>query len=292
MNSSHTEDALASGEAGVRAVLLKHLRGFRVLADVVCEVADGSASWAGPVHQGLLQRTTRDVNEVLCGGASVAFYKAIATLRDQSKALDHGPWYRCSIHLSGRQVSFAYDWEGAPYASIKDLPPTLDGRTPSFVLRDRFDQALVDELSDTDLANCLLFYVPAHMQKGLPVSPPLMEVFATLEWQTDVNNGAMDQYFARDLEPMTGLSRAALYGYTWLGLKKLQCPEAADLFAESIGLYAHFHPRVEAARIALGIDVRPMATESDIMSRYYAMASNVEEARLRYLRQNAKALEQ
>jgi hypothetical protein len=119
-----------------------------------------------------------------------------------------------------------------------------------------------------------------------------MEVYATLEWQCDVNNGTMDQYFARSHDTMTGWKRSTLYGVTYRGLFRIQHKIAADMFAESIALYAHFHSGVEEARIELGIPAVPKQERSDIMARFCAISASIDAARTRYIREHIVDLEQ
>jgi hypothetical protein len=213
-------------------------------------------------------------------------------LREASRACPLGPFYRCHVHTGPDGLRFEYFWEGQPYTSVKELVPNFSGRTPTFVFTQRFDKRLIEEISDADVETALVHYVPARVTQGRPVSEPLLELYALMEWQWDVYNGTMDQYFGRDHEFLTKLPRAELYAPTLRGLRRIGCDGAADLFAESLAVYAHLYPRVEAARAALGIPALPRRESHDLMERFYQLGPSLEPARVAYIRAHIAELEQ
>ena len=282
-------------ESRIAELLRSCIRGARPRGVIDCECEEGVTSYSGRIEAGLLRREQHGTPALLDTAPPASRYCAAlgAERRAASRVQPLGPLYRCRIELQpGRPVAFHYFWENAPFESLKDLALDARGRAPNFALARRFDRAWIAELSDFDVGASLLFYVPARIRAGQPVSDPLLEVFATLEWESDVNNGAMNQYFARDHEPMTGLPRAQLYDKTHRGLLRLGQHEMAGLYAESIALYAHFYPRVERAREAMGIAPVPRQDQSDIMDRYYERSDALEPARVAYIRAHIAELEQ
>lgn len=283
---------MRSSEARIEALLRAHIRGRRPKGSLRCSATDGSIGFTGAVETGLLFRQRQEILDLLDPAPEPDLSDLLFELRKASRARPEGPWYCCHIEIDGGDMRFRYAWENAPFASIKELEPDMHGHVPSFVFRRRFDRALIDELSDFEVGSALLFYVPARIEAGKPVSGALLDLYATLDWQSDVNNGALDQYFARDRDPMTGLPRGPLYAATLRGLRVMGHEVAAALFAEAIALYAHFHARVEEARVELGIAPVPRQEESDIMGRYYDLNASLDAARTVYIRAHAEALEQ
>lgn len=281
-------------ESQITELLRSKLPGARPLGLIKCDAAEGVVGFTGHVESGFFRRKKLDISDILhrTHTGEPDFSDLLARLREASRAMPEGPLYRCDIGIDGRTISYRYYWENTPFESVHEIERGIDGHVPNFVLARRFDRALVPELTDFDANNALFFYVPARIKQGKPVSGPLLEVFATLEWQSDVNNGAMNQYFARDHEPMTGLERSQLYGATHRGLLRIGCSDAASLFAESISLYAHFYPRVEAARNELGFAEIPRQDQSDIMNRYYALDQSLDDCRVKYIRTRIAELEQ
>lgn len=280
-------------EAKISSLIRRRIAGSRPVGLIKCDLGGGTTSATGEVETGLFRRKKEDADGIISGPNEPSnFFDLLRQLREASFSLPNGPAYHCNIHIKNAEISFQYFLENAPFSSIKELELNVHGKVPDFVFSRRFDPELVRAISDFEVNDSLLFYVPARAAKVLPVTDALMEVYATLEWQCDVNNGAMDQYFARDHDTMTGWERSVLYGVTYRGLLRIQQEEAARLFAESIALYAHFHPRVEEARVGLGISAVPKQEHSDIMDRYYAIERSIESARVRYIREHIADLEQ
>jgi len=280
-------------EAQISSLIRKRMTGARPVGLIKCDVGEGNTSFTGEVETGVFRRKKEDAHGFIFGSDErSSFFDLLLQLREASRSLPDGPVYHCNIHIKNAEIRFQYFWENAPFASIKELALNVHGHVPDFVLKRRFDRSMVRDLSDLEVNNCLLLYVPTRVAKRLPVTDALTEVYATLEWQSDVNNGAMDQYFARAQDTMTCWKRSALYGATYRGLLRIRHEAAANLFSESIALYAHFHARVENARIELDIPAVPKQERSDIMSRYYEIEPSVTAARVRYIREHIVELEQ
>lgn len=281
-------------ESQIKDLLRYCVGDTRPIGIIKCEVEDGVAGFTGEIETGLNERRRQDVTALLDAARSQrpSFPDLLMQLRDASRKHPLGPLYHCNIRINESTIHFEYFWEGNSFKSIRELEPAMGGGVPNFVFARRFDCALVEELMDFDVNNSLFIYVPARFKAGRAVSEELLEVYATLEWQSDVNNGAMNQYFAREHDPMTALPRSMLYEKTLNGLLRIGQIEAARVFVDSVALYAHFYPRVEAARLALSIAAVPKQEQSNIMVRYYEMESALEPARVKYVREHIRALEQ
>lgn len=283
-------------ETKIAELLQSRMPGPQPKGLIKCEAGSGSTGYSGSIEAGAAAtRKKLDFSEILNALPSkgLEFSDLLLDLRELSKREPDGPWYRCNIRIDGSRVAFDYFWQGAPFSLVRELEPNIHGTVPHFVFEQRFDRDLVEQLSDFDLNQSLFLYVPAQLNAGRTVPPPLLEIFAMVDWLSDVNNGTMDQYFAREYEGFTGrLARAELYEKTWHGLQRIGHEAGAALFAESIALYAHFHSRVEKARTEMGIPAVARQEKSDIMSRYYGMLDSIEAANVAYIRQHIGELEQ
>ncbi len=286
---------LNDAEARITSFLLDIIPGSEPRGVINCEASDASAGYTGSIYIGSGDSDHLDIVDVLRASQprSESFGDLLINSRNASRSHALGPWYRLNIRIDGRHaVHYDYFWENAPITSLKDIERSIHGDLPSFVLARQFDRELVNAISDFEITNALLTYVPARTAVGKPVSDALLDVFATVDWQTDVNNGTMNQYFAREHDPMLGLPRTDLYVRTYRGLHKIGCASGVALFAESIGLYAHFHERVDKARRVLAINAVPRQQKSDIMDRYYRIEQDVETARNAYVRAHIERLTQ
>jgi hypothetical protein len=279
-------------EDKISSILLSAASGKTLTGVVRCDADDGVVGYTGSLEYVSPAKSQIQIHEILKNSEST-FSDLLFELHEASTQVPLGPWYCCSIEINqSKTAKFTYFWEGTPFTSVSELARSIRGEIPNFVFKQRFDRALVQELSDDDLNNSLLFYVPHRAQTGAHISEELLQIYCTLEWQGDVNNGAMDQYFARDLEPMTRIPRSQLYERTYNGLLRIGHKGAAALYAESISLYSHFHERVEAARIKMGLSAIPRQDESDIMDRYFDLQQDINQYRALYIREHIKHLEQ
>jgi hypothetical protein len=226
-------------------------------------------------------------------GGQLPLQDLVAELHAASKRSEQGPWYYLIVtfHPEGG-VDFEYFLENRPLASIKELRLGEYGYLPKHVFVQRFDAAFVAELSDFEVNAGIAAHVPDRLAKGKPVSPELLDLFATIDWEGDVNNGGMDQYFARRGSDYTGQPRDELHPRVHAGLERIGAHEAAALFRESIALWAHFHPEVESARMAMGIAAVPRQEQSDIGGRYYEFQPDFDRLRAAYVRAHPEILEQ
>jgi hypothetical protein len=281
-------------ESAIANLIRSRIRGIWPVGLIKCEAGEGVAGFTGTIESGLLRRTKQSAVEILSDvrkGES-SFSDLLLKLREAARTRPDGPWYRCNIRLHGVRVSFQYFWESVSFSSVKEVESDLNGCVPSFVFERRFDRLLVPELTDFDVNHALFVHVPARVRAGETVTEPLLKIYATLEWQSDVNNGTMDQYFAREHDPMTSLPRRELYGRTYNGLLDIGHERAASVFSESLSLYAHFYPRVEAARSELGFRAVPRQEQSDIMDKYWKIERSLDPARVKYVREHIVELEQ
>ena len=73
---------------------------------------------------------------------------------------------------------------------------------------------------------------------------------------------------------------------------KSQLLRSALRLSSFIKPYAHFYPRLEAARAELNIAAIPKQEQSNIMDRYYEMESTLDAARVKYVPEHIRELEQ
>jgi hypothetical protein len=213
---------------------------------------------------------------------SIEFSKTMSELHRISRSIRRGPWYRCDIKFSGKQLAFHYQWEGK-VTCLGDIPPSDVWSTPTFLFRRRFDLKLISELRADNLEAALVEFFGAAFRTRPELPQALYEYYALFDWQADTCNGALDQYYARSGDCMgAGLPRTRLYPLVDGALGRIGFEPARSLFRESIALYSHFHERVDKARIAMGIPSVEKRTESDIMSRYYEMLADLEKAQATY----------
>ena len=253
-------------------------------------VGDGAAFDVGDEDRHRVDFASPEFEAAQGGAPSMG--DLLEELRAASKQDEKGPWYYLIAQARpGAPLQFEYFLERDPLQSIGQLRLHEHDFVPSYVYRQRFDAALVAELSDFEVNAGIGVHVPDRIAAGKPVSRALAELMATIDWEGDVNNGGMDQYFAHDHSDYTDEDRASLYPLVYAGLERIGAQDAAALFAESIALWAHFHPRVEAARDAMGIAAVPRQDESDIGGRYYDYQPELDRLRAAYVRAHPEILE-
>ena len=244
---------------------------------------------ASPEHVGLGSSSEhpgddQELYRALSGNRD--FLRLLRRSWEESQNCELGPWYSSIIELqNSREVTFTYFWEQTPFNSVKELRTNSHGGLPLFAFKKRFDRALIDELSDDEADVALCVHVVAAIQSGVPVAEALKELWATAEWQCDVERSEFNHYFARMHDPAAiRIPSVEFHSLALRGLKRLGHTEAESLYSEAIALYAHFHPHVEQTRVALGLPQIPRTEYSDIMDRYWDIRDSIEPARVQYLR--------
>ena len=274
---------------------LVHAQGPRPVGVIRAHAEHGAVGFRGAVEVGDQARRVVDFASPDFRAAhdgETGLIDLLEELRTASIASAPGPWYY--VIISARPddaIEFEYFLERTPLASIADLKLEQYDHVPAHVFRQRFDAALVAELSDFEVNAGIAAHVADRIDAGSPVSPVLLELFATIDWEGDVNNGGMDQYFARRHSDYSGAPRREYYPLVHAGLLRIGADAAAALFAESIALYAHFHPEVEQARVAMGIPAVARQETSDIGGRYYRFQADLDRLRAAHVRAHPEVLE-
>jgi|CXWL01.1.fsa_nt_gi hypothetical protein len=273
-------------EDSIKQLIRRKFAGERPTGLITAWSSDGSVAHIGTIELGSISRKEIDVVEAFFSGNNdQKLGSLLQELCDSSQSAPDGPWYHCEIRVyPDWNIEFEYFWERTPFNSIEELQKDVHGSIPSFVFKTRFDETLIAEMSDFDINRGIIYYVANEHSAGRSVSRSLLELFATTDWQGDVNNGAMNQYFARRNEMEIGMPRSDLYPLVHAGLLRIGATEAAAIFSESLALYSHYYPEVDVARSNLGVAALPMQEESDIMDRYYDVAPQLDSLRAAYLR--------
>ena len=272
-------------EVAISASILAAV-GDQPYGQFLVDADDGSIGATGSIESGWPARTVIGVHNLPDG-----FLDLLRKSFDASKEQSQGPWYHCKIHVHhDRAVSYQYSWQGAPYSSLSDIQRNSRGGFPSFILRSRFDKELISQLDDIDASTAILFYVPASIKRGIFVPQTLLDLYATIDWQGDSNNGSLNQYFSRDRDPYGGLDRAELYPATLRGLESIGHTEAAKLFREALSVYSHFYERVDLARTQIGIPSIQSSDDSDVLNNYWSVEKALDKLRADYVRSHIEQL--
>jgi hypothetical protein len=151
-------------ESQISSFIRRRIAGARPVGVIKCGIGDGTGGYTGQVETGVFRRKKADISEYLFGPHDgMNFFDMMHQLREASRSLPYGPLYHCNIRIKNTDVDFQYFWENAPFSSIKELELDDHGRVPHFLIKRCFDRSLVRELTDFDVNNSLLFYVPARV---------------------------------------------------------------------------------------------------------------------------------
>ncbi len=118
-------------------------------------------------------------------------------LHGASQAAPLGPWYCAEIIVRrGSDLTATYHWEGTPVKSVAELK--VHGLSvPLHPFKRALPAALLREWPERLLADAIDTFVIAQSQRGAPIPPSVLEVFALYDWIGDTNNGGHNQYFGR-----------------------------------------------------------------------------------------------
>jgi len=231
-------------------------------------------------------RKDKRIDSLKLKGANPSLSSLLGKLRagpDKSR----GPAYHCRIELAGENVSFHYWYEADAIADRGTIQRNIVNTTPAFL----YDHLSFEELLDLvdgayELDDLIDTYVSRRLSGAKTVPELLLDLYALLDWQGDMDNGSVNQFFARNTDLAGHLKREDLYPRIDRALATIGHQAGRAYFRESIALFAHFFPRVEAAREALGIRAVPRQEQSDIASRYHEVRDEVVEARYKYVCEN------
>lgn len=258
---------------------------------IKCEASDGSTGYTGSISYGYFIKRKYDACQLIDVTNKNNLCEMLSNLRDASAKSKGGPWYRLNIRIKNSEVFFDYFFENEPFSSFNDIERDMHGNIPGFIKEKYFNSEIIALMSDAEVDFCLNYFVPTQMKNGNGINPVLLEIYATLDWESDVNNGTMNQYFGRDMDYSTDIPRVDLYEKVICGLNAIGMHDAAKLFEESISLFSHLYPEIDEVRKRLGIKQIEFNEDSDIMTRYHYLREGFEKHRVDFIRKNIKSLE-
>lgn len=151
-----------------------------------------------------------------------------------------------------------------------------------------FTKDLISHVDKWELDSAIFMFVPAQRQRNGKIPEDLLDMYALVDWQSDTDNGGLNQYFARDVDYFGCYDREELYPRVLRAIKKVNHPAGENLFSEAMALYSHFYERVNLAREAMDITPVEKQEESDINDRYFQMYDDLESKRRDFVKDNAE----
>lgn len=278
-------------EQEIKAIFAKADLGIWPEGQVKCGTSSGSVSYNGIIVSGLLKNTKNDIAKILDRldldyGDDLG--SKLFKLREESKKEKLGPIYRCNINVKGKSIEFEYFWEGSPFQSLSEVEPDTNGSLPNFIYKTMFTKELISHVEKWELDSAILTFVSAQKQKNGKIPENLLDMYALADWQSDTDNGGLNQYFARDVDCFGCYSREELYPRVLRAIKKLNHSAAENLFCEAIALYSHFYDYVNNSREVMEIAPVERQEESDINDRYFQIYDDLESKRHRFVKENAE----
>lgn len=260
--------------------------GARPSGTLVIDADDGCIGTSGGFESGIFRRKRVDVT-----GLPDNFHDLIEKSYEASKANPKGPWYRCEIAIQPRQgFHFTYFWLADALKDINSIPKGILGGLPGGVLRARFDAEVLERLEDHEISGAILAYVPSMSRAGHNVSSKLMDLYGVADWHGDSNNGSLNQYFARTLDPYSGFDRASLYGATLRGLEAIGHTEGLQHFSKALAVYSHLYERVDAVRKSLDIAAVSGPDEHPVVDDYWDIEPRIQSLLANHVRANVVEL--
>lgn len=254
---------------------------------------DARGSFAGQVEAGRFRRSPYDFVAMLDkdraiggGGPSWEFSELVRQLHEASCAHAFGPFYRLDIKLEGKKIGFEYFWENEPYESLDELRPPISGKTPDFVFKQRFDEALIAFVDDHELDTAISQFVAERRNSGRDVPDALLDMYALISWHWTIVSLGFMQHFASLEEVKQPLPVVEWYERTIRALLKLDQSGAIKVVELSVGLYASLYRTVEPIRSALNFGRVSEIDESDLYERFGVIEREVQEAWRKEIRDN------
>lgn len=258
---------------------------------VKCDMSGGSVGYTGSIKSGLLKKTKSDITEVL-NKLNLEYGKDFGSklyeLREESKKETLGPIYHCNINVKCKNVEFEYFWEGTPFQSLSEIEPDINGSLPNFIYERMFTKELISYVDKWELDSAIFMFVPAQKQRNGVIPEDLLDMYALIDWQSDTNNGGLNQYFARDVDYFGCFNREELYPRVLMAINKVNHQIAQNLYSEAMALYSHFYERVDRARDAMNIAPVEKQEESDINDRYFQMYDELELKRRDFVKEHSE----
>lgn len=266
-------------EEEIRQLFCRADLGAWAEGQIKCDMSNGSVGHTGHIEYGLLKKSKKDISEIFDAldlDYEDGFESKLFELREASIKESKGPIYRCNINIKGKNIEFEYFWEGSEFKSLAEIEPDIDGNLPSFIYEKIFDEKLISYVDNWEIDSAIFMFVPAQKQRNKLIPEDLLDMYALVDWQSDTDNGGLNQYFARDIDYFGCFNRDDLYPRVLRAIKKMNHQIAEALFEEAIALYAHFYNRVDRAREIMAIAPVEKQENSDINDRYFQMYNDLE----------------
>lgn len=185
------------------------------------------------------------------------FSQAAFALRTASLQTQAGPVLVMDLALKrGAAPAISYRREDPNITSITQVPRNIHGQLPLFMFKRALPAQLLLELRPPEVIDAIQTYVAAN--PGAQISNRLHEIVAISEWMTSVCRGGSDSYFFdgpyRD-EAEAAKAMIAVRS----GLESLGESELAQVFDQSLALYAHDVP--VAMQLCKAIELTPSSQE-------------------------------
>ena len=277
-------------EQEIKDIFAKADLGVWAEGQVKCDISGGSVGHTGSIKSGLLKKTKRDITEILEKldlEYGEDFGSKLFDLREESKKEKHGPIYRCNINVKGKNIEFEYFWEGTPIQALSEIEPDINNSLPSFIYERMFTKELISFLDKWEIDSAIFMFVPAQKRRNGLIPEDLLDMYALVDWQSDTDNGGLNQYFARNIDYFGCFDRKELYPRVLRAIKKINHHIAENLFSEAIALYSHFYERVDRARAEMDIAAVEKQEESDINDRYFQMYDDLESKRRDFVKEHS-----
>lgn len=279
-------------EDKLRNKIVKADKGFWPEGEIKCQMSDGSIGHTGSWTSGLIKKEKRSVTKLFNDeDQDDSFTDLLHELRTASKNVENGPIYRCNISFKGNKVNFEYFYENAKFDSLDELEPDMNGNLPNFIYERMFTKEIIAHIDNWEIDSAIFMFVPEQKKRGDPLPEILLDMYALVDWQSDTDNGGLNQYFARDCDYFGCFDREELYPRVLKAIKLISHKVAENLYQEGIALYAHHYDRVNRAREVMSIPEVPKQEESDINERYFDMYSDLEKVRQQYVKEHAEKYE-
>lgn len=254
-----------------------------------CDLHDFHVGQTGSIQSGRIWKKILNVTNIF-DSLNLSDKEMLSTkllaLRDASKKEKLGPIYHCNINVRGREIEIEYFWEGQAFESLSELERDNHGNMPSFIFERIFTVELISFIEPEEIDIAIQTFVSAQSQRNGYIPEELLDMYALVDWQSDTDNGGLNQYFARNLDWSDCYNREEFYPRVFRAIKKIKYQIAEELFEEAMALYAHFYDRVERARVAMNIPSVEKQEESDINDRYFEICDDIVLLREKYVKEH------
>jgi hypothetical protein len=279
-------------EYKIRNKIVKADKGIWPEGEIKCQMSDGSIGLTGSWTSGLIKKEKRSATKLFDDeDQDDSFTDLLYELRSASEKVESGPIYRCNILFKGNKVDFEYFYENAKFDSLAELESDMNGNLPNFIFERMLTKDIIAHIGDWEIDSAIFMFVPEQKKRGGPIPDILLDMYALVDWQSDTNNGGLNQYFARDCDYFGCYDREELYPRVLKAIKLVPHKASEDLYQEGIALYSHYYNRVNRAREVMEIPEIPKQEESDINERYFNIYSDLEKVRRQYVKENAEKYE-